>query len=420
GPITQWSAHGRLITELLRLTIGGETRNDDAASGARQVSHLGFHDLSGQLRAALEQYAGVRLIPFSLIGLLAAGYILLIGPADYFVLRHFRRMSWTWLTFPLIIGLFCAISIYLATQWKGREVRVNQVDLVDYDLHRGLIRGTTWCHLFSPRDATYDVSLTVRQDQLPEAETDRARAEMILSWHGLPGGDFGGMDTELSTGAELEPYRLMYTATHMAFGPRILQTQIERVPLPIWSSRAFQGRWTRKAPDGLGMDIQATPAAYLEGRVHNPFPFRIHGAKLLFGRWYYSLGELDAHETFDLDASRPESLRNWLTRKELIDGRDISTPWDRASLDVPRIMEMLMFYDYAGGYTYTELNHRFQPWLDMSNHLANGRAILLARTDQQLTDTSLNGELPSDDAMQRWTFVRVVCPVASTRDGSVE
>ena len=61
----------------------------------------GYTDLSGQLRSSLDKFTGVKVIPFALVAMMIVGYILLIGPGDYFLLKKvFRRMEWTWFTFP--------------------------------------------------------------------------------------------------------------------------------------------------------------------------------------------------------------------------------------------------------------------------------------------------------------------------------
>ena len=50
----------------------------------------------------------------------------------------------------------------LAYALKGSELRVNQVDLVDFDAATGLVRGTSWVNLFSPASEAYDLSLDPR------------------------------------------------------------------------------------------------------------------------------------------------------------------------------------------------------------------------------------------------------------------
>src|SRR5690606_29737313 len=108
---------------------------DPAASGASQagtlgaVTTLGFVDLAGQLRGALDQFPDVPLVPFWLVAILIAAYIACIGPVDYYLVRHvLKRPESTWVTFSLTVVLFAAGAAGLAYNLKGNELRVNQLD----------------------------------------------------------------------------------------------------------------------------------------------------------------------------------------------------------------------------------------------------------------------------------------------------
>jgi hypothetical protein len=132
-------------------------------------------------------------------------YLVLIGPADYFLLRRWvRRMEMTWLTLSLVILLFCATAVLLANAWKGNSRRLNQVDLVDVDLESGLTRGTTWANLFTPRTVQFDLGLE------PTPPLGKEPTEALFAWQGLPGAGLGGMDGK-PTGA-LFPHRYGITS----------------------------------------------------------------------------------------------------------------------------------------------------------------------------------------------------------------
>src|SRR5690606_12861597 len=108
---------------LLDLAWGPAERVDMDVSS--RVSHVGYTDLIGQLRAALDQFPAVRLVPFSLVALLIAIYILLIGPLDYLLLRRWGgRFTWTWLTWSMAVIAFCGLAYGLDFWWKGDRLRV--------------------------------------------------------------------------------------------------------------------------------------------------------------------------------------------------------------------------------------------------------------------------------------------------------
>src|SRR5208337_3627925 len=82
----------------------------------------GITDLSSQLRAALEQFPGVKLIPFGWVAFYIFLYILLIGPGDYFFLKKvLKRMELTWITFPTIVLTVSLLAYFAAYRLKGND-----------------------------------------------------------------------------------------------------------------------------------------------------------------------------------------------------------------------------------------------------------------------------------------------------------
>ena len=79
-------------------------------------------------------------------------------------------------------------------------------------------------------------------------------------------------------------------------------------------------------------------------------------------------------------------------------------------MDVPRIVEMLMFHEAAGGARYTRLTHRYQSWLDMSDHLNLNRAVLVGRVAKGASRLLVGGDVIVPD--QQWVYYRIVLPVS--------
>jgi ABC-type lipoprotein export system ATPase subunit len=236
-PVRTWSDRPRLMSRLLELVLSDAAPEDSYRSDMGPVAHVGFSDLVGQLRMALDQFAGIRLVPFSWIAALVGLYILLIGPLDYVLLRRFGRLEWTWFTSTALIVGFLALAVWLAFTWKGRDVRMNQVSVVDMDLTSGTLRGTTWAHLYTPRTER----VTVRT--VPSAEFPyRDPPSQITSWEGLPGDGFGGLERVDRTQFFSEPYLMRAQFLPSQAG----QGELVDLPLAVWSSRAVIGQWWAK------------------------------------------------------------------------------------------------------------------------------------------------------------------------------
>ena len=55
------------------------------------------------------------------------------------------------------------------------------------------------------------------------------------------------------------------------------------------------------------------------------------------------------------------------------------TPYDQSSTDLPYILRTMMFYEAGGGRRYTGLSNSYQKFVDLSDRLDLGRAILVAQ-----------------------------------------
>lgn len=407
-PLRQWSGYHKFLMRLLKMTVDQQTGEQEAASG--RVTHLGFGDISGQLRTALEQFPGVRLVPFALIGVFAACYVLLIGPLEYFGLSKLNdRMHWTWLTFPLSVAAVCGLSLFFVNQWKGTERKVNQIDLIDWDTETGVVRGTQWSHFYSPTSTVFDCQFDFVG---PAAEVAQG-ASSLLIWDGLPGISFGGMDASSPLRPYTSPYRIQVEAgsnkpsTDQA---EIAGTRIESIPLPVASSRAIRGTWWNlKAPE-VDSDFRAQADTYLQGSFTNPFQFEIRDSAIAYDRWYYKVGRVAANAPVTIERDQtPLGLKSQLIGRVVADDRHSIAPWQQTNFDVSRIMEMIMFQGAAGGENYTRLVHRHHGELDFTPQLAAGKAVFVGQI--RTPATQLNDTEFSAENGQNWTYVRLVLPV---------
>jgi hypothetical protein len=329
-------------------------------------------------------------------------------------------MSLTWLTFPLIVAATCLLAGWLAQRWKGDEVRVNEVHLVDIDGRAGEYRGTTWTHIYTPRTQELSVSLWPQPERLVPSAVEQGTA---LAWQGLPGNGFGGMSAASRHGAFLRPYEIYLEQAGVSAGLRQLS-------MPKWASRSLSGVSYGKCTAPLEMGVIAVNRdGLLQGEIKNSLTVPIRDAAICFGRWYYRIGELEPNETFRLESGTPKDLRTHLTKRTFLSSdatqdatkgsRELATPWDPESQDLAPIMQMVMFHDAAGGRSgYTELLHRFEGSLDMSDLIKTNRAVLFGKVARGVSAVALDGNPHTDNKGQRLTYCRVVFPVARAGDDS--
>jgi hypothetical protein len=403
-PLSEWRDRPRLVAQILRGALEDEGERADVDRRGR-VTHLGYEDIAGQLRSAMDQFQEVRLVAFSWVAGLIILYIALIGPVDYFFLRKVvGRMHWSWCTFPLVAVAFGLLAVLLVQGLKTNRLRINQVDLVDVDVATSLVRGATWVHLYSPRADAYDLAL------VPTSFLDReAAARVLFSWQGLPGRGLGGLNTTASA-----PFDTSYSMIAEVIVGDDARPAVRGLPIQASSTKSLAGRWRLKGSLRWDGQLTAGPTGLLRGEFSNPLPVELSDCMLLYGNWAHDVkGTLGPGETARVD-DQPLNLQWRLSRRRLVEMSDVGTPWDQSSFEVPRILELMMFHKAAGGRAYTGLSHRYQGYIDLSDHLDTGRAVLVGRGRQRASKLLRDGDPLSDSYERDWTFYRVVFPVERT------
>jgi hypothetical protein len=404
SPLSNWSDRPLLLARLLDMPTGrGEETRENAA-----MMHYGYGDMAGQMRSGLDRFTGVQLVPFWLVASLIVGYILLIGPADYFFLRKVvGRMEWTWVTFPLVVGLVCIAAYFLAYKLKGNQLRVNQIDLVDVDAASGRMRGATWLNVFSPRMETFDFTVEPRGPDgkaLPDSR-------VWMGWLGLPGSGLGGMNPR-ANGPLLWTNQFRYASNLDA---------LSGVPIQVWSTKSLTARW--EAPSTAHPSAELTEADHvLSGSITNTLPFPLRDCVLAYGGSIYELHDLAPGKLFQLGPTvKRTQLKTYLTRAVLAEGAASpqEATYDQSNMDLGYILRTMMFFQAAGGRRYTRLSNDYQGFVDLSDLLKTGRAILVAQWPVPAVEGHEGAELLRDDKPlterqeQHKTMYRFIYPVKS-------
>jgi len=369
-PLAGWIDRPALVRKLLDLPA---PTSGEAARGSA-VMHFGYPNVAGQLRSGLDQFSGVRLVPFSIVAGLMVVYVLLIGVGDYFFLRKVvGRMRRTWLTFPAIVVGVCVGAYFLAYALRGDRVRLNQVDLLDVDVATGRVRATSWMNVFSPKVDLYDLSV---RPQLPGAQQP-PRGDVLLAWLGLPGGALGGMD----------PRTVAFSQWTTGYGFGLKLERLEGMPIQIWSSKSLTARWTAQWPAAAAPPVESDLAAedrVPEGTIVQRLDFPLEDCLLAYRHWVFELGTLEPGVPRRIGPMVKHSeLKTLLTGRKIVregkDYRQESTPYDQASRDLTYILRTMMFFEAAGGERYTGLTNSYQGFVDAEGLLATRRAILVGR-----------------------------------------
>jgi hypothetical protein len=364
-PLSQWP--GRLLLMRKLLDISESPVAEAAPSSA--VMHFGFDDMAGQLRSALDQFAGIPAVPFWLVVAVFLGYLVLIGPVDYFLVRKvLRRMEWTWLTFPPLVLACCGAAYVAAHGLKGDQLRINQVDLVDVDVPSKLVRGTSWANVFSPLTHPYDIAFQPGgAGWQPAPGSGPGRADLLVSWFGLPGSGLGGMSPKTAGPVSWEqPYEE---------SPRL--DRLVGLPVQVWSTKSLCARWTGRAEPGVAAEL-AEQSRTPVGTVRNRLGFPLWQCLLVYGHWVYELGTLRPGQSVSIGTTHDRrELRSFLMQ---VEGDDKGAGrYDQASTDPVYILRIMSFFEAVGGFRHTGLTNRYQGFVDLSDLLKANCAVLVAQ-----------------------------------------
>lgn len=398
-PLSSWPGRKNLLSLTIDPSgIQTETNAEELAGG--RMSHIGFTDIVGQLRAGMDQFRSVSFITFTLVALLVGVFILAIGPGDFFFLKKITgRMEWTWVTFTLICIGFSLLAWFLSTRLKTPDTQVNQVEIIDVDVATGLVRGNLWAHIYSPTTQTYDIQLPSENQILGELD------EGWLSWQGLPGRGMGSMQSRTDLGL----YRQPYDAPVASSG-----SSLESIPMQNASTKALHATWLGELETPVTSGLrQSNNSDALLGTFTNPFDEPLYDFIVLYGVWVYQLQDrpLEPGETIVLeDDLREKTIAGHFTRRGNNGEDEVSEAWDTGSTRLPKITKMMSFFDLIGGETYTQLSNNYHTSVDLSEQIKMGRAVVLGQLRETPTPLTINGnEFQTYD--KQLTLIRMVMPV---------
>jgi hypothetical protein len=156
SPFRNWSGSDSMFVELL----GGRSFTLARDGGRSAENQRGTLDLAGQLRRAVDRFAGVAPIPFEVIAGLGVLYVVCLYPLDWWLTAGGRgRRRWlAWLSLPAIVALASGVVGAAGERWRGGGWRTNRAEVVDLDVESGLVRAASFAGVWSPENARLDLA----------------------------------------------------------------------------------------------------------------------------------------------------------------------------------------------------------------------------------------------------------------------
>ncbi len=268
SPLRDWSGRGALFASLFagRVDIPnstGELRDAPSAGMAARA-------ISVEMLPNIIVIAGFLLL-----------YVLCLGPLNYLALRRISRLSWAWVTLPLLVAGFTLLGLATGFRLRGNEPHLHRLSLVSGDARMAGGPSYNLTGLFAPRRNTLDLSAG---RNLPVEVEPREERDAAL------------------TVAEGEP------------------TWIENIGLDGGETRVFYGLAEEALPE-VRADLAFVPQrgasepARILGEIINTTGAAFTGCALVAGHDYQAIGTLGANQRVQAEVSlvfgRPQSAVNF-------------------------------------------------------------------------------------------------------------
>lgn len=210
----------------------------------------------------------VRKLPVEWLFVLLIGYLAVIGPIDYIVLKKLNKQMLTWITFPVYVVLFSVLIYWIGFALRAGEIEWNEVHVVDVmgAGDKAVLKGRTFGSVYSPSNSRYEFTSTQRFASIRDE----------YSQYG------GGMESGRS--------RVVHSGD--GFNANVF--------VPVWTSQMFVTDWweARKAPLEAKVTLKG---ASITGAVRNTSDKAVNKASLVIKNKIYDLGQLAPGEIKQLD-----------------------------------------------------------------------------------------------------------------------
>ncbi len=107
--------------------------------------------------SAVTNLPSLALPPIGALLVLLAGYIVLVGPVNYLVLRWLDRREWAWVTVPVLIAVFTVGAFGIGALLRGSDVIINEVAIVRGAPGTDAATAQSYLGIFSPSRATFQL-----------------------------------------------------------------------------------------------------------------------------------------------------------------------------------------------------------------------------------------------------------------------
>ena len=266
------------------------------------------------IRRHVDEFEGVPVISFGWVALFILLYTLLIGPVEYLFLKKILgRLELTWITFPIIVLSVSAAAYFTAYYIKGKDLRINKIDVVDIDVQGKRVYGRTFFTVFSPRVDSYTVGIEPKPPWAAEPAYGSPLPPSMVDW-------LGGLRPGTGGGSKYRSYRYELDDTGKGSSGMV------NVPIQVWSTKSFVTNWSGvfdPAKPPVTADLTHPPAnpRAASGRITANLPLgNLQEGFAFFAGNAYKLDALPDGQAVRFDSSNQRETE-WEKKVNLFDAK---------------------------------------------------------------------------------------------------
>ncbi|CEK13036.1 hypothetical protein CWRG_00328 [Chthonomonas calidirosea] len=264
---TTWPAAASFWRDLL---LSGNFEVSPVEILANDGMWTGSTNLMDGLLDALANPQATQLPSLGLIALFTLGYVLLLVPVNYLVLKRMDRKELAWLTTPAIILLFSIGSYAIGASMRAHIVSFNRVAVLETQAGSDRAYGLAQMALYLPAPANVSITLS-STDATPN---NRLYYPQFM--------------------AVSDPSLLPNSGTLVVDDAGV---QLRNVQVPFWSTCNFEAPFEL----ALGGSVETTARWYtphtIQLSIHNGTRFALKNAEVSVLRRSYGIGDIAPNST---------------------------------------------------------------------------------------------------------------------------
>ena len=290
-PLVGWPGLPQMWKELLFQSLPPFVLFSDQVAGRSRRMQTTTSQWPYQLHNAMSNLPALEFPSIQVLLGLIAGYILLVGPANYLMLRWLRRPGLMWLTIPVLVTLFSGGAYLLAVRAKGSDLQVSSVSLVQEAPDTDWAQVRRMVGVLAPSQGDYRV--------------DVPGSSLVAAWDSGTGRYVSG---RISSGGAVNVRN------------REEESELELLTMGTWTMRSFVTDRMQRVEETLSYDLYVE-GSFLKGTVTNKTPTPLKQVWLVSTGAVRDLGALGPGDTANMGTALADFanvLPSWQLRKQLM------------------------------------------------------------------------------------------------------